>query len=331
MGGLNALDVVSDVANMTPLTGFGMIDISKGRLNVPFSGAHMGTWARSFGNLATGEQVRGDVNDTLSTPLAKQIETGVGIAVLTAITAGAGGAFSGAEAGAEAGAAGAEAGAAGAEAGAAGAEAGGVSAAAASPTVASGLAAEAAPPVATGSLAALTDGVPVTAASLPASGIPVSAGALQSATAADVAGASLTGPVGSVAPATFGAEGSLAAENASNAISGANLTSKGTGLLTSGGDAATRNTFVRLAGEMPADSVAAKGWFAGLDPISKAAIIYGGTQMLSGAAGGMFAGVSADKKLALETLINSQNQTQRNRLNTQNSYAPTLTFNNQLA
>ncbi len=72
-----------------------------------------------------------------------------------------------------------------------------------------------------------------------------------------------------------------------------------------------------------------KGWFSSLSPGAQTALITGGltvAQMGTGAMNGIFQGVSAQKKLELEQLINSQNQTQRERLNKNNEYAPLVQF-----
>jgi hypothetical protein len=72
------------------------------------------------------------------------------------------------------------------------------------------------------------------------------------------------------------------------------------------------------------------GWWAAQPAGVKAALlgggIFAGGQLVSGAMGGLFAGMSAQKKLQLEQLINQQNQNQRQYLNTNNQYAPLLAF-----
>lgn len=319
MGDVKAINVVSDVMSLTPFTGFGMIDIAKGRLNVPFSGAHMGNLARSVSNLTTGEQMRGEVADTFGTPLAKQIETGVGAAALTAITLGAGGAFAGAgEAGAAAageGTAAAGEGLASSAGSSAALEAGGVA-----PT-----AAASAP-----DLAALGESGAVTSTG----SIPVSQGALASATPADIAGVGLQsgGEIGPVASAPT-MTGSLVPD-APTVVPGTESTlNSANGTLTQGATKApyaSMNEGAKGWGiieKAPETAAGMKNWFQQLDPIAQGAVLYGGTQLLAGAAQGSFAGMSEQKKIALATLINEQNQTQRQRLNTQNSYAPSLKFN----
>lgn len=68
----------------------------------------------------------------------------------------------------------------------------------------------------------------------------------------------------------------------------------------------------------------------GMSPAVKSALTMGGLfaggQMLTGAMGGLFAGVSAEKQLELQQLINAQNQAQVQYKNKNNSYAPLLTF-----
>jgi len=75
---------------------------------------------------------------------------------------------------------------------------------------------------------------------------------------------------------------------------------------------------------------AAASWWSQQPAAVKAAIagggIFAGGQMITGAAGGYFAGLTAEKKLQLEQLINTQNQTQRQYLNKNNQYAPLLKF-----
>lgn len=76
-------------------------------------------------------------------------------------------------------------------------------------------------------------------------------------------------------------------------------------------------------------AASAKGWFESLSPGAQTAMITGGMvggQMLTGAMGGLFAGVSAQKKLELEQLINQQRENQVQLTNKNNSYAPLLTF-----
>lgn len=71
-------------------------------------------------------------------------------------------------------------------------------------------------------------------------------------------------------------------------------------------------------------------WWAAQPEMVKAALLYGGIstggQLVTGALGGMFEGVAAEKRLALEQLINSQRENQVQYLNKNNAYAPLLTF-----
>lgn len=101
------------------------------------------------------------------------------------------------------------------------------------------------------------------------------------------------------------------------------------------GAAALNNAGVpaNMVAEMTAGLNAAPSagtWWAGLDPRVQAAIIGGGIfaggQMATGALGGLFAGVTAEKKLELEQLINQQRQNQVQYLNANNQYAPSLAF-----
>ena len=79
-----------------------------------------------------------------------------------------------------------------------------------------------------------------------------------------------------------------------------------------------------------AGPAATQSWWDAQPAAVKAAIagggIFAGGQMLTGAAGGYFTGLSAEKKLQLEQLINQQNQNQRQYLNKNNQYAPLLKF-----
>jgi len=68
-------------------------------------------------------------------------------------------------------------------------------------------------------------------------------------------------------------------------------------------------------GDLAGPTADAPGWaakfWAGLDPSAKGAIMLAGGQAVAGGVGGIFAGMSADKQLALQQLINQQNQNQR--------------------
>lgn len=103
----DTLPVIGDLLSASPLGGFGTIDYNKGRLNMPFSGAQIGTEARALGNIGTGGQMRHQVDNTFSTPFAQQLEGYGGMVEGLATGYGAGGVLGG-EAGAT-GAVGAEA------------------------------------------------------------------------------------------------------------------------------------------------------------------------------------------------------------------------------
>lgn len=60
--------------------------------------------------------------------------------------------------------------------------------------------------------------------------------------------------------------------------------------------------------------------------IQKQQLMTTGVQALAGFGGGILEGITAEDKIALERLINSQNETQRQYLNKNNAYAPRLTF-----
>ena len=71
-------------------------------------------------------------------------------------------------------------------------------------------------------------------------------------------------------------------------------------------------------------------WLAMQDNATKNALLTGGLfaggQILTGSLGGIFAGLSAEKKLALEQLIADRQQQQIEYRNRNNQYAPLLTF-----
>jgi hypothetical protein len=320
MGNVNAMDVISDIGSSLTL---GTIDLKKGRVNVPFSGAAMGDYLKGTGNLLTGEQMRGKVNDFFSTPFAKTMETVAGAVALTVVTFGVGSALAApavaGEVAAEGAALGTEAGGAAASAGAAAGEvaAGGVGA--------TGLGAGA------GVLA--ESAAPIAAAEAGQVAIPVSAGAMESATAADIAGASLTGPVGAVAApeaASAAAPGGLA--SMVGAGEGAGVAGAPVAGLASAPNAAAMSTpeMAEIAGKSGTLAKAgAPGFWASLSPGAQMAMMTGGmalAQMGTGAMSGMFAGATAQQKLDLERLINSQAQAQLQYRNKNNQYAPLLTF-----
>lgn len=70
-----------------------------------------------------------------------------------------------------------------------------------------------------------------------------------------------------------------------------------------------------------------KGWWGGLSDTTKGMIAISGGQMLAGAAGGWFQGLSAADRLELDQLINEQKQAQIQYQNKNASYAPSLKFN----
>ena len=79
-----------------------------------------------------------------------------------------------------------------------------------------------------------------------------------------------------------------------------------------------------------AGPAATESWWAAQPAAVKAALIGGGVfaggQMITGAMGGYFQGLTAEKKLELEKLINQQRQNQVQYLNKNNQYAPLLKF-----
>lgn len=182
----------------------------------------------------------------------------------------------------------------------------------------------------------------------PTGAIPITAGALESATAADIAGASLTGTVGSVAPTAAVAQsgaGGLAnlAGLPGGVVSGGGVAQAGVGAVGSSvasqGVGSVGASTQQAAGDAAMNelkgsaallnSTDTKGWFESLSPGAQTALVTGGftgAQMLMGGAQGIFAGASAEKKLELEKLINSQNQQQIAYRNKNNQYAPLLTF-----
>jgi hypothetical protein len=164
--------------------------------------------------------------------------------------------------------------------------------------------------------AALTEGAPITATGTATELAP---GVMSSTTPADLAGAELTGKVGAEAGIT-----PLATPPPSG--SGVLASSGNTGGLTSQDYGSLTGSVERI--KQGAD-VAKE--MAGWSPAVKSALALGGVltagQMATGALGGIFAGVSAQKRLQLEQLINQQNQNQRLYLNANNSFAPSLKFN----
>lgn len=165
-----------------------------------------------------------------------------------------------------------------------------------------------APLAASPGAAGLTAGGPVTASSIPAGGVPLAPGVAPST--AEVAGASLVGPVGAAAAPASTGTGLLTTSASKVPWAGMNEGQAGWG----------------VAKSIPTNPAEVSGWWANLPELGKYAILAGGTQLIAGGASGMFAGMSAQQKLNLEKLINEQNQTQRQRLNTQNAYVPKLNF-----
>lgn len=77
---------------------------------------------------------------------------------------------------------------------------------------------------------------------------------------------------------------------------------------------------------MPKDPSGIAGWWSNLDPSMKAAMAITGGQAASGAAGGIFQGLSASQQLELQKLINSQQYNQMQYLNSNNRYSPRISF-----
>jgi alkylated DNA nucleotide flippase Atl1 len=63
-----------------------------------------------------------------------------------------------------------------------------------------------------------------------------------------------------------------------------------------------------------------------LTDIQKQQLMTTGVQALAGFGGGIMEGLTAEDKIALDRLINSQNEAQRQYLNANNAYAPSLKF-----
>ena len=181
----------------------------------------------------------------------------------------------------------------------------------------------------------------------------IAPGAAESASTADVAGASLNGPVGSVAPTEVastapGGVGNMVGADAGTGVGGEPLT----GLANTPPDSTApapldchytpvrpecgaherkRTAFTNEIGSKAGDlnGMDTKSWFASLSPGAQTALVTGGfagAQMLTGGMQGLFAGVSAQKRLELDQLINSQYQNQVQYKNKNNQYAPLLTF-----
>lgn len=129
---------------------------------------------------------------------------------------------------------------------------------------------------------------------------------------------------GQVAPAAAASGGGVAAIAPPAASGLANNIPKNAGSDVIGNANAELSTKVAELGTKDT-----KSWFESLSPGAQTALITGGftaAQMVTGAAGGLFAGVSAQKKLELERLINDQTQAQIQYKNKNNSYAPLLNF-----
>lgn len=161
--------------------------------------------------------------------------------------------------------------------------------------------------------AALTEGGPIVATGTPT---PLAPGALSSTTAAAPSGSGVLAQPGYVAG------------------QGPPLLNP-TSIASTTGVPSSVESSIAQAGQsfrmVPEGNPAAvKGWWDSLSAGTQSALVLGGTmaggQMLTGAMGGLFQGMSAQKKLELEQLINEQNQAQRQYLNANNQYAPSLTF-----
>lgn len=224
----------------------------------------------------------------------------------------------------------------GAEGAAAGAEG-------AAPAIESGvtpLATGAAAPIAEGApltgAAALTEGGPVTATGMPTELAP---GVLNSTSPADMAGAQLTGDVGPAAADAPIATPDVSATTPGSVAEGSPTVPgtptapsvPGTGVPPAASNI-TPKDYASLTGSVERMKAGADvaTEVAGWSPTVKAALTMGGVmaggQMITGAMGGLFQGLSAQKQLQLEQLINQQNQAQRQYLNKNNAYAPNLAF-----
>lgn len=100
-GDVNARDLASDALGI--ISG-GTFNLDKMRFNVPFTSAPTRDLGKSYGNLFTGEQFRGDINSGLDSPEARiaggLIGVGTGAAVGGALGGGFGGGVGGAGEGA---------------------------------------------------------------------------------------------------------------------------------------------------------------------------------------------------------------------------------------
>ena len=70
-----------------------------------------------------------------------------------------------------------------------------------------------------------------------------------------------------------------------------------------------------------------QGFWNSLPDWQKAQLVTVGAQGITGLASGFFEGLTAEEKLEMDKLINSQNEAQRQRYNANNAYAPSLKFN----
>lgn len=82
-----------------------------------------------------------------------------------------------------------------------------------------------------------------------------------------------------------------------------------------------------LAPEAVPSAAQIPGWFASLPPLVQGSLIMGGGQMATGALGGLFNGLSMEKRLALEKEIADRREAQVQRQNQNNAYAPAISFN----
>ena len=287
MGSPDPVQLVSDTVGMMT---FGTIDIAKMRINVPLSPTAFRDFGKQTLNFATGEQLRSQINNFGDSPIAKGLSTVASAVVLTLGTAGV---ASSLMAPAAAGDIAGTGGAAASEAGSAVTPLAAEGTAGASPIVptSTAIGAEGAGSADIG--AELGTGIPGVPGSS-AGWVPAGSGAVAPAAASKVSG-------------MVGQTGDSAGLDASKNAWSQEVTQKA-------GNLNTQDT---------------NGWFASLSPGTQAAMITGGltvAQMGTGAMSGIFQGVSAQKRLELDQLINQQRQNQVQHLNADNSYAPLVQF-----
>jgi hypothetical protein len=166
------------------------------------------------------------------------------------------------------------------------------------------------------------------------SATPLAPGVLSSTAPADLAATELTGPVGLAAAAGTTPSGGMISATTAPAMQSApmaTLNNAGVPMNMAdsmmAGPAGSSN--LAQAAKALGTAPTTQGWWASQPDEVKAILMGGGFaggRMLTEALGGLFEGVSAQKRLELEQLINEQRQNQVQYLNKNQTYAPKLNF-----